>query len=135
MTRHPEWRSRLAAHLAAHARIAFRPGQHDCVLFAAGARLAVRGEDLITAFKGRYTTIEEGFALAVEAGFADPFEGVVAGLEEIPPAFAQVGDLALLEGTDGLPAMGIVQGAMIACLHPRGAGLVPITEARRVWRQ
>lgn len=135
MSRHPCWRARLAAHLAAHARVAYRPGVHDCVLFAGGARLAVRGEDLLGPYLGRYATIEEGFALAAEAGFEDPFQAIVQGLDELPPAFGQVGDLALLGGADGLPAMGVVQGEMIAVLTPRGAGLVPLTDARRVWRQ
>lgn len=133
--RHPDWRNRLAQYLADTVRTPYRPGQFDCIIFAAGVRLAVRGEDLMAPFRGRYGSIEEGFALAAEAGFADPFEGVVQGLEEIAPAFAQVGDLALLDGADGLAAMGVVQGWMIACLHPRGAGLVAITEAKRVWRQ
>lgn len=135
MSRVPDWRARLAAHLAAHARVAYRPGVHDCVLFAGGARLAVRGEDLIGPYVGRYATIEEGFALAVEAGFEDPFQAIVQGLEEVPAAFGQVGDLALLDGADGLPAMGVIQGEMNAVLTPRGLGFVPLTEARRVWRQ
>ena len=133
--RHPDWRQRLADHLAAHARAAYRPGETDCILFAGGARRAVRGEDLTGPYASRYATIEEGFALAREAGFDSPFDAIVSGLDEVPVAFAQVGDLACLEDAGGQPAMGVVIGETIACLTPRGIGHVALTAARRVWRQ
>lgn len=131
-----DWRSRLSAWIAGNARRPFRPGEHDCVTFAAGARLAVRGEDLLAPWAGRYRTVEEGFQLAREAGFADPFEGVVQGLAEVPVAQAMIGDLALVEDGTGALAMGVVAGETIVCLGPRGAlAHVPLTTARRVWRQ
>lgn len=131
----PDWRERLLDLMNRTSRQAYRPGVHDCVLFAAAARLAVRGEDLLAAIDGRYSSIEEGYALAAEAGFDTPFEGVVNGLEEIPPAYAQVGDLAMLDGVDGNPAMGVVQGEAIYTVGPRGIDLVPLTAAKRAWRQ
>lgn len=130
----PDWRTRLAAHIAAHARVAFRPGVHDCRLFAAGGREAVTGVDVAGRFRGCYTTIEEGVKHARSLGFADDLAPVVEGLEEIAPIYAQVGDLVALEGPGGVDAMGIVQGDMIHVLHLRGAGLVPLTDARRAWR-
>lgn len=135
MRRH-DWRSRLHALIAASAHRPFRPGEHDCVIFAAAARLAVRGEDLMSPWTGRYRTVEEGFELARKAGFSDPFEGVVQGLDEVVPARALVGDLALIDDGTGAMAMGVVAGETIVCLGPRG-GLahVPLTAGQRVWRQ
>lgn len=134
MTRRADWRSRLTAYLVETGNRRFRPGQHDCVLWAAGAREAVTGDDPMRDWRGRYSTIEEGLQLALQHGCSEPWLQVVAGLDEVPPAYGQVGDLALLDGADGLPALGVVQGAGIYVLHPRGVGLVPLTEARRVWR-
>jgi hypothetical protein len=130
----PDWRTRLAAHIAAHARVAFRPGVHDCRLFAAGGREAMTGVDVAARFRGCYSTVEQGVKLARSHGYSDDLAPVVEGLEEIAPIYAQVGDLAALDGLDGIDAMGIVQGEMIHVLHPRGAGLVPLTDAKRAWR-
>lgn len=129
-----DWRTRLAAHIAAHARVPFRPGHHDCALFASGGREALTGVDVLAPVRGCYSTIEEGFELAVQHGYASPFDAVVDGLEEIPPAYAQVGDLALVDGDVGLPAMGIVQGELVCVLHPRGLAMLPLTDVRRAWR-
>ena len=113
----------------------YRPGQHDCILFAGGARAAVRGEDLTGHYMGRYRTLEEGFELLRELGHPGHVEAITAGLEEIPVAYAQPGDLVELEGEDGIAAMGVVGGEHIYALLPRGAGIVPLTSARRAWRQ
>ncbi|NTT88274.1 DUF6950 family protein [Tabrizicola fusiformis] len=130
----PDWRSRLADYVAATARAPYRPGRHDCILFAAGGRAALTGVDVMADWRGRYTTVQEGLELALQHGCTDPWAHVVSGLEEVPVAYGAVGDIALLDGADGLPAMGIIQGEMIYTVHPRGAALVPLTEARRVWR-
>ncbi|MBJ2150599.1 hypothetical protein [Paracoccus sp. IB05] len=135
MTRHPEWRARLTAFIAEHSRTAYRPGRHDCILFAGGARLAVRGEDLTGPYIGRYRTIAGGLKLLRTLGHADHVSAITGGLEQIPVAYAQVGDLVELEGEDGLAAMGVVGGEHIYALTPRGAGLVLLTSARRAWRQ
>lgn len=130
----PDWRSRLALHVAAHARVPFRPGRHDCALFAAGGRAALTGIDVLEQARGRYDSIDGGFKLAARHGYASPFAAVADGLEEIHPAYAVVGDLALLDDDDGNPAMGIVQGEMVYVLGARGLALVPLTEVRRAWR-
>jgi len=79
-----DWRSRLAAHIAAHARVPFRPGHHDCALFASGGRAALTGTDPLASVRGCYSTIEEGFELAAAHGYASPFDAVVEGLEDDP---------------------------------------------------
>jgi len=130
----PDWRSRLASYVADQARKRYRPGEHDCALFASGGRAALTGADPLAPVRGCYSTIEEGFELAAAHGYATPFDAVTEGLDEIAPAYAQAGDLALLDAGDGTEAMGIVQGEMIYVLKPRGLSLVPMTDARRAWR-
>ncbi|WP_405116505.1 DUF6950 family protein [Phaeobacter sp. BS23] len=44
--RHSQWRSNLCGFLASVSRQKFRPGSHDCALFAAGAVQAMTGADL-----------------------------------------------------------------------------------------
>ncbi len=132
-----DWRNRLATLISACARTPARPGQFDCVLLVVGARLAITGEDILAPHEGAvYATYEEGFELLRAAGFEDHIAWATQGLTEIPPAFARAGDIAELDGNDGIAALGIVQGENVYVLHPgaRGIGLVPLTEVRRAWR-
>lgn len=135
MTRLPDWRSRLmrAAAEAAHQPIAY--GQHDCFLFALDAVDAMCGTAWAAECRGRYTTLREGLVAGRRAGFADHVAFIAARLPEIAPALARVGDLAVTMGTDGLAALGVVQGAGIYVLHPGGGlGTVPLTLAVGAFR-
>lgn len=132
MTRHPDWRGRLARYVSGVVRARFRPGTHDCAMFAAGAIEAMTGEDMAAEFRG-YRTLEEGRAALAAAGFGGMGDVVAARLTEVSPQFAQVGDLAILE-EKGEEAFGIVQGPFIYVLRVEGLGLVPVSRARRVFR-
>lgn len=134
MKRHDDWLVRLKDYVTSAARIPYRPGTHDCILFAAGARAAMTGVDVMAPYKGRYSTLEEGLALARSLGHEAPWLSIVADLVEAAPSKAQVGDIVLLDDEDGIPAMGVVQGESIYVLHRRGLGLVPLLSARRAWR-
>lgn len=127
------WRARLSAYLSDVSRKGFRPGEHDCALFAAGAVEAMTGRDPAAAWRRTYRTIEDGLALLAQAGHADHVAFAADLFEEIPPILAQVGDLAAIREGDDL-ALGIVQGPMIYVLRPSGLGLVPLTFAERAFR-
>jgi hypothetical protein len=107
----------------------FRPGCHDCALFAAGWVKIVTGHDLARGWRSTYRSLRRGQHLLQEAGFADHVALATAHLPEITPAFAQVGDIAVLE----TQAFGIVAGEMIYCLRPEGLGLVPRGQMRRAF--
>ena len=107
----------------------FRPGRHDCALFAAGWVKLATGRDLARGWRSRYRSLKRGETLLQEAGFADHVALAADHLPEIMPAFAQVGDLAVLEDN----AFGIVAGEMIYCLKPEGLGLVPRGQMRRAF--
>ena len=107
----------------------FRPGSHDCALFAAGWIKFVTGQDLARGWRSRYRSLRGGQKLMEEAGFRDHIDFAAAHLPEIAPAFAQIGDLAVLQDN----AFGIVAGEMIYCLKPQGLGLVPRGEMRRAF--
>ena len=108
----------------------FSPGRHDCALFAAGWVKRVTGHDLARGWRSAYRSLKRGQQLMQEAGFADHVALATAHLPEIAPAFAQIGDIAVLDDQ----AFGIVAGEMIYCLRPEGLGLVPRGQMRRAFQ-
>ena len=107
----------------------FRPGRHDCALFAAGWVKIATGQDHARGWRSTYRSLRRGQQLLEEAGFADHVALAAAHLPEIAPAFAQVGDLAVLDDQ----AFGIVAGEMLYCLTPQGLGLVPRGQMHRAF--
>jgi hypothetical protein len=119
--------SMLIAYAADAGQRPFRPGRHDCALFAAGWVKIVTGHDLARGWRSKYRSLSKGQHMLKDAGFADHVALAATHLPEIAPAFAQVGDLAVLE----TQAFGLVAGEMIYCLRPEGLGLVPRGQMRR----
>ena len=110
----------LDAYLAKVRERKFRPGSHDCGLFVAGWVKALTGKDHGKPFRGRYRSMRRGAELLAEAGHASHVDYVASLFEEIPPAFAQTGDLAVVEGD----ALGIVASDRVFVLRPDGLGHV-----------
>lgn len=121
--------SLLIAYAAEAGARPFRPGRHDCALFAAGWVKLSTGQDYARGWRSTYRSLKRGQQLLEEAGFADHVGFAAAHLPEIAPAFAQIGDLAVLDDR----ALGIVAGEMIYCLKPQGLGLVPRGQMRRAF--
>jgi hypothetical protein len=119
----------LIAYAAEAGARPFRPGRHDCALFAAGWVKIATGQDLARGWRSTYRSLKRGQQLMQDAGFVDHVDFAAAHLSEIAPAFAQVGDLAVLDDQ----AFGIVAGEMIYCLKPQGLGLVPRSAMRRAF--
>jgi len=122
--------SQLIAYAAEAGAQPFRPGSHDCALFAAGWVKLATGQDFARGWRSTYRSLKRGQQLLEEAGFADHVALAAAHLPEIAPAFAQIGDLAVLDDH----AFGIVAGEMIYCLRPNGLGLVPRSAMRRAFQ-
>ncbi|WP_438269034.1 DUF6950 family protein [Phaeobacter inhibens] len=132
--RHSQWRSNLCAYLATICRDGFRPGTHDCALFAAGAVKAMTDVDLASGYVGQYRSISEGMAILRAEGVRDLASLVLRHFEEIPPLKAGAGDLALVVGAGGADALGVVQGPSIFVLQSHGLGRVSLEEAMRGFR-
>lgn len=128
LQRYPDWRARLTCYLIDAAPLPFEDGVHDCALFLAGGILAMTGTDYAAPYRGRYTTLRGGMRILRKDGFRDHVALVEATLPRRAVAFAREGDGACVQTEDG-PALGIVQGAQIYVLSPRGLGLVPLTAA------
>lgn len=132
MNRLPDWRSRFDAYLNAAARTKFRPGRHDCALFAAGAVEAMTGQDFARGWRG-YTSLKAGQSKLESEGFADHIALAASLLPEIEPIFARVGDIAVVDG-DTENAFGVVQGSKIFVLKRSGLGSVPLLMGKRAFR-
>lgn len=91
------------------------------------------GEDPAAPFRGRYRSTKGGLRVLRRAGYRDHLALAEAHFEEVPPAFARVGDLAAVLGADG-PALGVVQGERIYVLRPEGLASVSLLQASRAWR-
>ena len=122
--------SLLIAYAADAGQKPFRPGRHDCALFAAGWVKLATGQDHARGWRSTYRSLKRGQQMLEEAGFTDHVALAAAHLPEIAPAFAQIGDLAVLE----TQAFGIVAGEMIYCLKPEGLGLIPRIAMRRAFQ-
>lgn len=131
--RRPDWRTRLVSYLAQAARQPFRPGLHDCALFAAGAVEAITGADYAAPYRGRYSTERGGIRILRRDGSRDHIALAAAHLRQRAPGErAQPGDLAVIP-TDRGPALGVVQGPMVYALGPAGMGLTPLDAAAMVY--
>jgi len=121
--------SLLIAYAAEAGARPFRPGRHDCALFAAGWVKIATGQDHARGWRSTYRSLRRGQQVLEAAGYSDHVALAAAHLPEIPPAFAQPGDLAVLDDN----AFGIIAGEMIYCLKPQGLGLVPRGSMRRAF--
>jgi len=132
--RFPDWRVRLLAYLAEVSRRQFGYGSHDCGLFVAGAIAAMTGTDPAQPWRGQYSSLKSGLKRLRRAGFADHVAVAAAIYPEIHPSRAGVGDIAAVDGDDGLAALGLVQGELIYVLRPDGLATLPLISARRAFR-
>lgn len=127
-------RKRLIEYVAKAARTPFQWGKHDCALFAAGAVKAQTGKDPARGLRGRYSTVSGAMKHLRKLGYTSLGDLAGAQFQEIPPAFAQVGDIAVVHDDAATEALGVVQGERIYVLRPDGLGLVPLMSARRAFR-
>lgn len=139
LRRLPGWRSRLSAAIEAHRRFPFQFGEHDCCILVADAVLAMTGVDLAASFRGTYDNAAGALRRLREAGYDDQVALAAAHFEEIPIAFARVGDLAAVPNDESWAmALGVVTGPVIAIFAPNGIGSVPLVagpnEVRRAFK-
>jgi len=131
--RFDDWRERLISYLAETATKPFEFGENDCALFAAGAVAAMTGVDLAAQWRGQYSNREDGLKALSDAGYESHVDVAARAFDEIAPAFAAAGDIAVLEGPAG-DVLGVVQGEAIYVLTLARLGVVPMTFAKRAFR-
>lgn len=135
LTRREDWPELLAEALAARADIPFVWGQHDCCTLACDIVELLTGVDPMASLRGRYHDEAGAEALLAEAGgLADLAARLAreAGLGSCHPAFAQRGDVALVEHGNAL-ALGVVAGDAVAVAGPEGTTFLPRETIRAAW--
>lgn len=129
MQKRADYLSKLHEYLASKEKTGFSFGRLDCALFTAGAVAAMTDEDPAAGFRGGYKTRLGGLRKIRAAGFRDQIDFVEKTFTEIRPAFAQVGDVVLLN--DGV--MGICAGDRIAVAGDQGLAFVPLEMVARAF--
>lgn len=129
----PDWTARLAKVVVERQRVPFAWGSNDCVAFAADCVAAMHGKDSMAEFRTERRCARQAQQQLAEGGGLDA--GLArAGLEEVPPAFAQVGDLVLLRLGPRRRVLGVCNGLEALSPARRGLGQAPMANAVQAWR-
>lgn len=136
LSRLPDWRARFAAEMNRQRLEPFSWGTQDCALgLACGAVQAITGEDLAVGFRSKYRGPVAAKRVLREAGFETLGDLVASMLPEIPPAFAETGDLGLIE-SDGPfgEALSVVDVSGLIVMDENGHGMVPRSRMIRAFK-
>jgi hypothetical protein len=107
----------------------FRPGSHDCGMFAAAWVKYWTGRDVVVGLRGKYRTLKKAQEMFEARGFKDHVDFAASLFADVHPAFAQIGDLAVVDGD----ALGIVAGENVYVLKPTGLSTVSRLRATRAF--
>jgi hypothetical protein len=127
------WPDKLAEHVEAWRHKKFRWGRNDCALFCLNAEKALTGSTRFPEFINAYTSEKGSIAALEAAGFATMEDLVDARLEQIKPAMAGRGDVALISTPNG-DALSLVIGNQLAAMGKEGLVFLPLSEAKKAWR-
>lgn len=128
----PDWHERLNALVRARIDQPFEWGVNDCCLWPADAVLAMTGRDPAASLRGTYASARGAkSALQQVGGLAGA--GARCGVE-IPPLFAQIGDVGLVNNTGERDAGAVCIGEQWLAVGRKKMGLVELSAARRAWR-
>lgn len=132
LQRTENWQHDLLMYLAEIAPQSGEIGQHDCVIFSAGAVHAMTGWYPDPSLFD-YRSIVEGHRSLNAMGYAT----LAAYLDDHFPTqaavFARPGDLVLVLSDDG-EALGVMQGEMAYVVGPHGLGLYPANAVLASWK-
>ena len=141
LRRFDDWPARLDAFIAFRMNTPFAWGSNDCCLFAADAIVAMTGEDFAANNRGKFNSAYSALRFfrfrGPEYGIAELAEELAAlrGIREVPPLYAQRGDVMLLERELG-ESLGIVSlhGTDIWAPGEEKLACVPFAQGLRAWR-
>lgn len=133
------WPGRLDSYVAAHRHTPFKWGKMDCLLFAAGAVVAIAERDPAKGYRGRYRS-EKGAVRVLNA--AGGFHRLIRlcarsiGMRPERKEFAMRGDIVTARlGVDRSPAAGVCLGSVAAFPGKDGLEFHPLAKChRKIWR-
>lgn len=135
LERRHDWRTHLNAYLNDIKAADLVWGKHDCAIgLAAHAIEAMTGVDIASQWRGRYDDAASALRMLRKDGFADLEALGRSLLPAVPPAMAQIGDIALVPNDSELAALGVVIGDRIMVLAENGIGSVDLLQASVVFR-
>ncbi|MBE5251833.1 DUF6950 family protein [Mixta mediterraneensis] len=113
-----DWQKSLVTLIKAAEKWPFLWGEHDCCLFAADCVKAMCGEDFAAEFRGTYDS-ETGAKKALLRGGGSLEKVMARFLDEVKPALAQRGDIAVIENA-GRRCAGVIYGGAVWVPGERG---------------
>lgn len=102
MTRLPDWEERLGVYVSSVRERPFHYGEHDCILFSAGAVEAQTGTDIAADYRGKYSDKAGAAAILKQVGKGTLLRTLDATLERRKPSRARRGDLVWFEASVGV---------------------------------
>lgn len=138
MPRISDWPSALALFLQEKEGQPFAWGENDCCLFVCDWLAIVTGKYPLVAqrLRGTYTDSASAAAVLQAEGGIDTIAAdycASQGWNEVPPVFAQRGDMVLYTGPLG-PSLGVCVGRNLASPYEGGVALLPMELAVKAWR-
>jgi hypothetical protein len=131
MKRLPDWQLRLEAFERERAEVPFAWGSNDCALFAADAVQAITGVHLCPDLRGHRNVREGGRAIAALGG-ARAIACKALG-HPLPPAFARVGDVVVVQAGKR-EALAVCNGQTAIAPGEHGMVAIPMAQALSAWR-
>jgi hypothetical protein len=128
MRRFPDWEQRLAAYLEPLREKPFAWGLHDGCTFAAGAVLAMTGEDRMRGMRG-YRSEAGAAKVLKERGKGTIARTMDAILERVPVAQAHRGDIVQIRGH----CLAVSLGAFAVCVGEEDGRQGLVRRARADW--
>jgi hypothetical protein len=127
-------RTAINGFIAGIVRKPFEWGQHDCAVGLAFPVIELQtGLDLGAPFRGTYDSLLSGMKAFRRAGYETGAHVVAAHFNEVHPAFAQFGDIAIIDEPPENWAFAVVLGERLSVLAPSGAGTIPRSRATRAF--
>lgn len=133
MNRLPDWRKRLFDLTAQKQNLPFSYGKNDCTLFGADVVTALTGVDLAEKYRGKYRSLTGGIKLLKRDGYKSHTDFLEKHFDEVPTAFAQVGDLGIADTEFGT-AICVVMGGFAYGLSEFGLSKIPTNELVKTFK-
>lgn len=134
MQRLIDWQGRLYKLISEHEQIPFQFGQHDCAIWAGKVVESVTGEDFYSSYVGTYKTLKGGLRQFKKAtGFPSHIKYIENSFEEVPLSLGRIGDLALIDTSEG-PAVAVMAGQFVIALNQYGLVRIDLDQVKAVFK-
>lgn len=109
--RNSDWQTQLAESIARWESVEFSWGSADCVCFGSDCVIAVRGDDPMKEFRGKYDSPETAKEAISKAGYRTLYHVLQKKFgKPVPVTYAQRGDVIYRKGSLETGAVGICAG-------------------------